>query len=894
MNIFMPGVIKRQLDLTPNFAAPSPPPPPAAPAWSLPPTFTVQEGATGTFNLPVSVAGGGVITLAWVGPGSKPAWVTLNNGATPSISFSGAQVDANDITGMVIAATANGQTTNSAAGSITVYSGGTTSTPFTVWRSGVQVGPAYGTLHEAIYFTAQSGDTIKIAPGTYIINSASPGSPGSIYFDSTKPYASAKWSPVDGIQFNTLTIEGADPNNPTVIDCSPYCQIQAGNGGSPDGIVMGTGCYYLTVRHLRLKGFLSTDNSGGIRSKSGYYTTPPDGNGLESILTVENCKIESFTNGIISTNNHNQKYFIRKSVFENNSGRDQAHGIYMGHSDTIEVDGCRFVNSEVVAFSRGHLFKSRAKHTRIRASVLDSGTGCARLMDISNGGDLEVAGCVLIHRGGGNPLGAFQGQQDNQICAFGPEQTIGYYGAGEFAADGRTHSVKWWQNTTRKTEGHRTGDPPQAFQTLRIWPGILTDAGTPATIVQTDGSGSTVRNNIAASDTVGSGNSAQEFVTLWPSNTAVAHTTVADDGAYSGGDIVGNPAVNDAHTAFKANYQDPVARSDTYRGGRVVNPISLTALGSIAAGLGVGQSIRIIGSNPLTSAHMQYGSDGANFIMWGQSMYFDPTRKEVGFIGKRNSNSYAYHWLVYDIVNDSWSNTRPVWSTALLFGHGYDHTACDPSTGTIYHRPYGDTNVYVWNGSWSTLGASLTGATIAGGLAWWPGKGLFYGDSGTAKLYSGGAWQTLGSNFASSYHEFAEYNASAGVMVFGAGNSCPMMRVNSNLTITNPLTAPPFGVGSGTGLVVSDPTSDNLLAYHLASGAASAYDISANTWTTIARSTGSGSTPQNGFPNFSIDSNYQVIGCPIPDLGVTMWVQWLGGNNSSDIRLGGVWLYRHS
>ena len=830
---------------------------------------------------------------------------------------------------------------------------GNSPTPFKVFRGGSQVGPAYATLHEAIVGTAQSGDTIKVAPGTYVISDPPGGGatqPGSIYFNTLPTDTSSKWAAVDGIQYNTLTIEWEFPGQRPIIDVTAWCAWQATHGGSPDGFVMGTGQYYFTVRGIHLKGLLSTDNSGGVRSKSGYYTTPPDGQGLESILTVEDCKFERFTNGIISTNNRNQKYYIRRSVFENCSGRDQAHGIYMGHSDTIEVDGCRFQNTDVVEFSRGHLFKSRAKYTRVRGSLLDSGSGCARLMDISNGGDLEVGGNILIHRGGGNPINAFPGQQDNQCIAFGPEQTTYWWGGSggtgppnnypEYETDGRLHLIKLWQNTIRKTEGHRTGDPPQAFQILRIWPDILEPDGSPSVIDTTDGNGSTVRNNIVGSDTVNTTSSAHVFVTDWPFNTECLHTEIDFSGVYSGGVVPGNPAVNDAHTAWVADMTEPAVRTDTNRGGLIAGSTNNALAGSAVAGATASATLNVAGvknlagdaiakavgsgtlsnvapgASPLelaaasleagqcikldtglTSTHMVFPGDVANFIMWGNSLYWDPIRRQAGFIGKRNSNEFSYHWLVYDEVTNQWSNTREVWPEGQInqSGHGYDHNTCDPATGLIYHRPYGDSVVRVWNGiSWSSLPSWGTPASsIAGGLTWFPGVGLIYADGAVLKRWNGTSWNTTVLPVVSSqYHDVCEYNPIANVVCFGAGNESQWRKMTAGLVVTQE-NYPPITIKSGGGTLCSDCVTDNMIGYDLTTGQFAQFNIGTGQWTGLTRSTGSGATPQNGLPNTTIDSNYQVIACPIPEYGVTMWVQWLGGTSGSGTP-GAVWLYKHA
>jgi len=90
------------------------------PVWYATPTFTIQVGEETVLPLPVTVSGGGYLLISWVAPLPQPTWITLNSGVLPSISFDGTQVDGNDISGMVLSATANGQTVNSASGSVTV------------------------------------------------------------------------------------------------------------------------------------------------------------------------------------------------------------------------------------------------------------------------------------------------------------------------------------------------------------------------------------------------------------------------------------------------------------------------------------------------------------------------------------------------------------------------------------------------------------------------------------------------------------------------------------------------------------------------------------------------------------------------------------------------------
>jgi hypothetical protein len=122
--------------------------------------YSINAATYGVYAVPV-YANGDFITLGWVGPGSKPAWVVLNSGATPTITFTSGQGDTDDVSGMILSATANGVQRDSDPGTITVAPLSVTD-PFVNTRLNV----GYSTLQAAIN-AATSGDTIIGYPGTY-------------------------------------------------------------------------------------------------------------------------------------------------------------------------------------------------------------------------------------------------------------------------------------------------------------------------------------------------------------------------------------------------------------------------------------------------------------------------------------------------------------------------------------------------------------------------------------------------------------------------------------------------------------------------------------------------------------------------------------------------------
>ena len=305
---------------------------------------------------------------------------------------------------------------------------------------------------------------------------------------------------------------------------------------------------------------------------------------------------------------------------------------------------------------------------------------------------------------------------------------------------------------------------------------------------------------------------------------------------------------------------------------------SSTALQTACAALGPNQSASF---GTISGSILRYGSEGANFIQWGNSLVYDPTRKEVTFIGKRDS-VYPYHWLLYDETTGTWSNSRLVWSTSGVSGHGYDHNAIDPATGTLYHKAYGDPAVHVWNGSWSTLPAIPT-SIIIGGLTWFPGVGLMYNDGSKLCRYSGGAWSTIQSFGGDTYDDFSEYNSTANVLIFSANNS--YYKMTAGLAVSA-IAAPPFkiSVSKNTGLAVSDPRGAYIIAYNRASPYQWArYDINANSWASIP----------SGYPSIPTDADQWVIGGEIPlnagQYGAMLFVKYTEGAAN-----GTAYLYRYS
>ena len=188
---------------------------------------------------------------------------------------------------------------------------------------------------------ARSGDTIRIAPGTYLDCAIWP-------------------KQVDG-----LTIEG---ENVTIAD-----RTCARKG------IFVIDARNVTIRGITFRGAKSRDHNGaGIRSEGRN-------------LTVENSRFIDNENGILSNNLPLSTISIRNSFFQGNGSCVAAcsHGIYIAHIKLLHVEGSEFVGQH-----EGHHVKSRARRTElVNNNIHDGPTGnSSYLVDVPNGGDVLIVG----------------------------------------------------------------------------------------------------------------------------------------------------------------------------------------------------------------------------------------------------------------------------------------------------------------------------------------------------------------------------------------------------------------------------------------------------------------------------------------------------------------------
>ena len=316
-------------------------------------------------------------------------------------------------------------------------------------------------------------------------------------------------------------------------------------------------------------------------------------------------------------------------------------------------------------------------------------------------------------------------------------------------------------------------------------------------------------------------------------------------------------------------------------------------LSETASAIEPGESIRM--TTPVSGSVLSPPEDGSNFLQWGSSGVWDSIRKEVRFVGKRDGSNAPYRFLTYHADTDIWGIDRSSPASTGSYGHGYDHNTVGPATGEHYFRLYNSRTIKRWNGEWSSLPAMPESNSVAATVSWVTGIGLVYSDEGVIQYFDGNSWEIIESsppNFG--YHVASEYNEFAGILVIGGGNSMPrgISRMGSDKALRRGADAP-FDIGSSKrgSVLVSDPTSQSLIAWSKEENSWAEYDIAGDRWNVLERSSGDGSAPQIGLPNLS-GSEYgrSTIGVSIDSLGVVMFIQYLGSGTTP----AGVWLYRHS
>jgi hypothetical protein len=185
------------------------------------------------------------------------------------------------------------------------------------------------------------GDTVKIAPGTYV--------------------DCAVWPR----RVSGLTIEGEGA-------------VIADRSCANKGIFV-VDSSDVVIRGITFKGAKVKDHNGaGVRIEGRN-------------VTIENSRFIGNENGILANNNPMSTVTIRNSYFEGNGSCAAAcaHGIYVAHVGLLRVE-----KSEFVGQHEGHHVKSRALRTEVVDNTIQDGPSgdASFLVDVPNGGDVLIRG----------------------------------------------------------------------------------------------------------------------------------------------------------------------------------------------------------------------------------------------------------------------------------------------------------------------------------------------------------------------------------------------------------------------------------------------------------------------------------------------------------------------
>ena len=145
-------------------------------------------------------------------------------------------------------------------------------------------------------------------------------------------------------------------------------------------------------------------------------TRVPDGNGAgirfeRGRLALSNCLFEDNQMGLLTSNFEDAELLISDSTFSTapHDGPTLNHLLYVGRITRVSITGSHFHSG-----FKGHLIKSRARHTDLRYNLIVDGPGgeASYEVDLPNGGD-----ALLI----GNIIGQSATSQNPVIVAFGAE-----------------------------------------------------------------------------------------------------------------------------------------------------------------------------------------------------------------------------------------------------------------------------------------------------------------------------------------------------------------------------------------------------------------------------------------------------------------------------------------
>ena len=315
-------------------------------------------------------------------------------------------------------------------------------------------------------------------------------------------------------------------------------------------------------------------------------------------------------------------------------------------------------------------------------------------------------------------------------------------------------------------------------------------------------------------------------------------------------------------------------------------PSGSSALATLAASMAPGTWAELQTSG--MSATMKVSGTTGHIIAYTDDMVWDPVSKQVFYIGADHLAPEGPQFVSYAESNSTWQKlTRPTWLSSLTFFHAYDHSAIDQARGIYYHRPFGSNTVHRYNiatQSWTSL-PDVTGVynNCCDALEVFPELGglIWIRSGGEIFLYteSTSQWTTLTTGLSTNgtWH-FAEYNPIHKVLIFwNSGGLFYKLSSSGQITQLQTPTVPIYDGSGFNGVLSVDPVSGKYLLLTPSSRAFYSYDVTTDTWATLA-STGKPDMTGRG-----------VIATPIASYGVTMFANC--SNFANDCR---TYLYKYA
>jgi hypothetical protein len=276
-------------------------------------------------------------------------------------------------------------------------------------------------------------------------------------------------------------------------------------------------------------------------------------------------------------------------------------------------------------------------------------------------------------------------------------------------------------------------------------------------------------------------------------------------------------------------------------------------------------------------------------LEWSNKATWNPVDNEVHFVGQGHVTC-AKHIRFQESTN-SWTTIASPDGIGT-FGHGYEHSAVNPTNGDFFYRNYNSDRIEKFSISsenWSSLPNIGTSTQVAGAIAYFPEAGGLLFVDGDYGIYfyssASNSWSVVANTTLTvdsskptldmdSYHNFASYNPSDRAVYFGGGNGSQFVyKFDENRNVSQ-IASSPASIGINRGLTVPDPSSGTQLLFSN-SGSLYEYDSTTNSWS------GAGSHPVMSYAR-----DWRVA-VPISSYGVIMFLTWDFGNSK-------VLLYRHA